>query len=494
MKTISAGVLKKRGHMTPTSLSQLVVRNMGEDLSTRLTEFGVRLEEGAVVTPVVSLRPENGRVASSRLAVRGEVFRARSLPAREIWPQVREDLQVAFTINGTILAFNSREGPNVSDWVELDRLPSFSVTRPSEEEGLPPQIMTREERNQEEGVKEGVCGRVVIQHKSVDSADIFLHIFPGNLETVRELAGVWNLPTNSHQLPGVPIYSFYTRNARSLKAKTIQWGLREQQGENIGFGIFPAIEVPAAELQVPLNREVIEREMIALLRRFTGTLAVKLGDIETILAAEERPDTGLETRALTWPRYREIPEAPAPSPAPSGAAQTPRPAPSASAPPASAPPATAPHISGKRSGSKAVGGTRGGKGVVMRPTSVGKYSHEHGLFSQSSLDREMGEIRMPEDLAREFVNQANASLAYQTWRGVRSVARRIRECQVQTGVDLSFPWQSGHLNVFSAWCLKRGLREKTIAVYISKVRREGGPDSRPISFKILLDPIVPGWG
>ena len=111
MKTISAGVLKKRGHMTPTSLSQLVVRNMGEDLSTRLTEFGVRLEEGAVVTPVVSLRPENGRVASSRLAVRGEVFRARSLPAREIWPQVREDLQVAFTIKRTILAFNSREGP-----------------------------------------------------------------------------------------------------------------------------------------------------------------------------------------------------------------------------------------------------------------------------------------------------------------------------------------------------------------------------------------------
>ena len=145
-------------------------------------------------------------------------------------------------------------------------------------------------------MKEGVCARVVVHHKSAEAADVYLHTFPGSLQTVRELAEAWSLPVNSHKLPGVPIYSFYARSARSLKAKSVRWGLREQQGENVGFGVFPAIEIPAAEAQVPLNRELVEREMISLMRRFTGTLTVKLGDLETVLAAEERSDA-LEARA-----------------------------------------------------------------------------------------------------------------------------------------------------------------------------------------------------
>ena len=48
----------------------------------------------------------------------------------------------------------------MSDWVELIRLPSFTVMRGD-------QALSREQIEREEGLKDGACGREVVSHQSV---------------------------------------------------------------------------------------------------------------------------------------------------------------------------------------------------------------------------------------------------------------------------------------------------------------------------------------
>ena len=95
----------------------------------------------------------------------------------------------------------------------------------------------------------------------------------------------------------------------------------------------------------------------------------------------------------------------------------------------------------------------------MVRTKEGKYSHRHGLYSTRNLDREAEGVVIPETIKHHLVANANASLSYNTWRGVKSVNRRIQECETETKVSLAFPWNNGHLLCFTGWCMERGLRD-----------------------------------
>ena len=51
-----------------------------------------------------------------------------------------------------------------------------------------------------------------------------------------------------------------------MKPKAVPWAMREQEGENIGMGIFPIIECVSTQDEPPVpTREAVEREMAALL-------------------------------------------------------------------------------------------------------------------------------------------------------------------------------------------------------------------------------------
>ena len=100
-----------------------------------------------------------------------------------------------------------------------------------------------------------------------------------------------------------------------------------------------------------------------------------------------------------------------------------------------------------------------------RVTDFGKYSPAHGLMKADRLDRSI-----PENIRITLADSINSSLAYQTWRSVRSVKRRVEECEVQTGTDMSIPWNQRKLATYTGWCLQRGLRSQTVENYLSKVR------------------------
>ena len=71
------------------------------------------------------------------------------------------------------------------------------------------------------------------------------------------------------------------------------------------------------------------------------------------------------------------------------------------------------------------------------------------MYSVLNLEREAEGIAIPESVKTRLVDNANASLSYNTWRGVKSVKRRIQECELETGMALEFPWSNGHLLCFT---------------------------------------------
>ena len=184
-----------------------------------------------------------------------------------------------------------------------------------------------------------------------------------------------------------------------------------------------------------------------MLRSFTAPSQLEHPlNLREALETEERPECPAAKITAAWPKF-----VPRPNPGGQQSAQgsTPEPQPG----PSNVAPGNIQHsLQGKA------------QPRSMSETQHGKYSERHGLFCPNSLSEEI-----PEEIREELTRNANASLAYQTWRAVKSVKRRIEQCERETGCSLSLPWSRVKLEIFSGWCLRRGLRDKTVDNYISKV-------------------------
>ena len=82
----------------------------------------------AWVAPVVSILPKTARISGSRIIIRA-AFSANNIKAKKIWMEMDGDLAITFTIRGEELAFDNQAAPNVSSWLEVSRLPSFTAIK-----------------------------------------------------------------------------------------------------------------------------------------------------------------------------------------------------------------------------------------------------------------------------------------------------------------------------------------------------------------------------
>ena len=251
---------------------------------------------------------------------------------------------------------------------------------------------------------------------------------------MRAKCSEWNLVTDSPLTPATQLYSFYS-NSRRAKPVLVKWGLVEKKGLHYGLGIFPVLEA-IGHSKLPAKGEA-EEEVVSLLRSFKPAVNLpQLADLEKVLDEETRPeieDSQYLKPLMTWPRLRTLP-----------AMQPSQPR-------------------GK------TGPSSSGSAQPMKATKSGKYSTDHGLYSESSLGFGDNVRELPESLKSEIVKNANASLSYQTWRSVRSVKRLIETCEIESNVSMRFPWDNSQYTAFSAWCLRKNKRKNTIQCYISKV-------------------------
>ena len=244
-------------------------------------------------------------------------------------------------------------------------------------------------------------------------------------------------------MPGVPLYKFYAFDRNGAPSRTFQpqnvfWAVREAKDDGWGVGILPLIEILGniQEQLVPSQAD-LEKEMVEMLRSFSP--ASQLGDpgaAAECLLAKERPTVPEVKPTWLWPKYKPAAQSSAP-------------------PPVTSTPGKARRL---QSGSAK---------ASPRVTDFGKYSPAHGLMKANRLDSSI-----PENIRITLADNINSSLAYQTWRSVRSVKRRVEECEVQTGTNMSIPWNQRKLATFTGWCLQRGLRSQTVENYLSKVREE----------------------
>ena len=119
---------------------------------------------------MVTILPETARI-SSRILIRRAAFTADNIKAKKVWKEADGDLTISFTIRGEELAFDNQAAPNVSSWLEVDRLPSFTALKAD-------QALSSALREQEDGLKDGLCGRVVmvINHQSVTRTTAVLQV------------------------------------------------------------------------------------------------------------------------------------------------------------------------------------------------------------------------------------------------------------------------------------------------------------------------------
>ena len=257
-----------------------------------------------------------------------------------------------------------------------------------------------------------------------------------SLVELRAQAQKWKQDVNSHFLPGTVLYEFYSRTPKHLQ---VQWGIKEGENDGTGIGIYPILEGIGHTAKTPTRSE-IEAEMVELLRNFVDVANIsKAKDLIEKYGLAELPDLMKEEDAikqkLTWPRFK----------------------------------AAATTNQGNMQG-KGPTTTTGSAQLSMKPTRTGKYSAENGLYNEEDLEGELQNV--PSHLRQVLVKHANASLSYQTWRAVKGVRRRIRECEMETEAQLNFPWSEEQTNTFTAWCLDRELREQTIKNYLSKVTKK----------------------
>ena len=71
---------------------------------------------------MVTILPETAQISGSRILMRGAAFTAENIKAKKVWTDADGDLTISFAIRGEDLAFDNQAAPNVSSWLEVDRL------------------------------------------------------------------------------------------------------------------------------------------------------------------------------------------------------------------------------------------------------------------------------------------------------------------------------------------------------------------------------------
>ena len=282
---------------------------------------------------------------------------------------------------------------------------------------------------------------------------------PLDLDKLRQVAQDWNLTVNSSQMPGVPVYKFYARDSKGSPSRTFKplrmaWGVKEDKDDGWGIGILPMVEILGAIAAEKFpTRNVLEKEMVSMLRSFSAQAQYdNLTNLREALESEEKPACPVAKVPAVWPKFKEFRTSNGQS------------ASSSSSTPATSTPSAGPSSSTTAPGNNRLK-VRGTAKPRIKQSELPKYSCNHGMFDTREMDS-----GIPSDIKKTLVDNANASLAFQTWRSIRSVERRVRECEKETSKDLSLPWSQIKLAIFTGWCLKRGLRDKTVENYISKVR------------------------
>ena len=429
---LSAQVFKNSGVAPPEFLPSLTFSGAGQGVNDKLTQWKRNPATEPLVVPVITINRSETKVTDSRLVTRGPLlsFDKEGLGAKVIWEEAEQDVSLQFTVKGSDLTFNNPDCPNISQWVELKSLTGYTVLRGDV-------VVDTEEANNLPGVKSGACLRLVLHHYSSKVVRAYCQIIPTNLATLQAKARAWDIPP--WLMPGLNVKGEERSN------RFINWALLEEGEPKLGFGTFPLLELVGVSAHNNLpTRAKVQEEMVKLLRGFVEANQLP-GDDETfelaIRGAQIPPmgpwqvDANSRLATLTWPSIT----------------------------------VRAPTVPGKRT-PQLLGKAKPSR--EMRESPRGKYDPGNGFYDLQTLERDGIAEGLPQDLQRLLVDNANASLSWNTWRSLSTVMRLIKRCEQEANTSLQLPWDKKMLSLFTAWCLRRNNREATIGAYLSKVNKE----------------------
>ena len=106
-------------------------------------------------------------------------------------------------------------------------------------------------------------------------------------------------------------------------------------------------------------------------------------------------------------------------------------------------------------------------GSVLRPTATARQKFSgKGLVKAEALIPRLKSQRTAEALAKK----ANFGLSLNTHKSYQTAVNHLKKCEVETGVNMSLPFNPNKTLEFLGWMEARGLKSRTMSTYLSGVR------------------------
>ena len=292
---IVSPVFKARGKLSVSMMRNLLVRGGGIQVSDTLQRFGWGGEEPVVAT-VVTLEPDSGRIRGLRYVTKGKGPEIK-FKAKELWPNISEDITVKIKLTDLAIINWSTEGEkrNQSEWLDGRDL---DIEVLHHERG-----QLSEEDFQELGGG-GLSMRFTLLPVQQDKMFLYGGLVPLSIDELMEKLRGMEMEPSSPCVPTIAMKLHFSKG-KLQNALPVDLMPTERLDDKVGLGVFPLLEsvgLGMSSTKFPEHGD-LGFQLSRFLRQNNPTNNVKLGRMQSLLTSNSFPLATTGTIPFEWPEY-----------------------------------------------------------------------------------------------------------------------------------------------------------------------------------------------
>ena len=295
-QTIVSSLLAKRKKLSQANMRNLMVRGGGIQIDDTLSRHGWQAPE-PVLSTVITSHPDSGAIIGARYETRGSLSNVIKFKAEELWEGALKGASVCITFDDlSVVEWNTTGSiRNQSKWLDGSEL-KVSITK---DDGT--DIVTQDDR--EESNIGGLCVRFTVHIFSIDKAILNAGISPQSKQELEVKLRGLDKEMSSPFIPTIALKLAVVK-AKPQNGLVIKFGPSEEPGDKFGLGHLPLLEVIGAGQPTLPDHDLVEEEMIELLRGLAATNNVVATRLPTLFSEATFPTSTSGSIAMEWPAYR----------------------------------------------------------------------------------------------------------------------------------------------------------------------------------------------
>ena len=295
-QTIVSALLAKRKKLNPSNQRNLLVRGGGIQIDDSLARHGWQAPEPILAT-VITSNPDSGAVTGARFETRGTLVNVIKFKAEELWEGALRGASVTIAFNDlSIVEWNtSGNARNQSRWLDGSEL-EIKITKDDGSE-----IVSQEEKD--DASIGGLCVRFTVHIFTVDKAILNAGISPQSKQELEVKLQTLNKEMSSPFIPTIALKLAVVK-AKPQNGLVIKFGPTEEPGDKFGLGHLPLLEVIGAGQPTLPDHDLVEQEMVELMRGLVATNNVLPARLPSLFSEATFPSSTSGSIAMEWAAYR----------------------------------------------------------------------------------------------------------------------------------------------------------------------------------------------